>query len=553
MFPCSSSTETLRFDVYSLANSNNDSYNFLGTVANRLNVLSDPKQIKDHLKSSGAALASTPSRPTSSAGSAATSPEKLARALLLLPKSSLHSSPNPYAVVASDSKPEVAAKFLALTALGPFTKNDVETKLDPRNLVPAPELADLLSSHTQPYLQKDNFAEDDVYPLIALGACEIDPSVSYIVVKDKAYKDMRPWNVPGYTDFERALVIDNANNALTRLGFLDTHPLRRRIVEKSSASFPPAHKKTSSLGGGILVSGRKPTASNSSVSPALAMSPSPLLMPSSLRNSVLESPKLAPHRRPDPKRADRSPLKESTKRKYVAILSPSGSSSEDEKHSKRIKKDGKRSGSNGSQHSINSTGTSYTLPSSVNDEGHGYEEHSEEDSKLQTTVQKAVSSLPSRPQSSASNAEKKQQYYNQLAAKFKSKYQEYENLHRDLSKEQRRGTTAEKKKQLMKLFEMHTTLAEWKRKLWDYHNENNMTEGIMNLSRHRKQNSGANLKVPISAPGSSHVLSNDRFPKANTASPSVHAAERFPTYLLGRRQPPGDNRTLLKQKVALDY
>lgn len=552
MFPCSSSTETLRFDVYSLANSaTNDSYDFLGTVTNRLNVLSDPKQINDHLRATNSELApATASKPPPPIATA--SSEKPSPSLLLPQKASLHTSPNSYAVNASDSKQDVAAKFLALVALGPITKHDVEHKLDPRSLVPPSELSHLFSSHTQPYLQKDTFTEDDVYPLIALGASEIDPSVSYIIVKDKAYKDMRPWNVPAYTDFERALIIDNVNNALTRLGFLETHPLRRRIVEKSSASVPTSHKKTSSLGGGILVSGRKPTSANTISQSAQAMSPLPLMIPGSLRNAALESPKLAPHRRSDTKKSDRSPLKESTKRKYLALLSPSGSSSEDEKQSKRVKKDGKRSDCSGSQNSINSTGTSYTLPSSVNDEGNGEDDHSEEDAKLQI-VPKVAPSLPSRPQSSASNAEKKQQYYNQLAAKFKSKYQEYEILHMELSKEHRRGNAAEKKKQLMKLFEMHTTLAEWKRKLWDYHNENNMAEGIMNLSRHRKQNSGSNLKVPISAPGSSHVLTNDRFHKASTASPNVHAADRFTTNPSGRRQPAGDSRTLLRHNVALDY
>ncbi|SGZ46394.1 CIC11C00000001780 [Sungouiella intermedia] len=551
------SSETLRFDVYSQTKSyQNDAYNFLGTVTNRLNVLSDPKQIKEHMKNTShtAAIHISTKPALHTALPAAATPERLARISLSPQKSSLHSALNPYGVVLSDSKQDIAAKFLALVALGPITKPDVESKLNLRHLVPASEMADLFSSHTQQYLQNDTFTEDDVYPLLALGTCVVDPDVTYIIVKDKAYKDMRPWNFSAYTDFERSLIIDNANNALSRLGYLETHPLRRRIVEKSAPSAPLSHKKTSSLGGGILISGRRPNSANSVNNSAqtLNASPSPLLVPSSLKNASLESPKLGPSRRADSKKSDPSPLKEPTKRKYVALLSLSGSSSEDEKQSKRAKKEGKRSDSSGSHNSINSTGTSYTLPSSVNDETHAEEDHSEEDVKL-LVIHKTVSSLPSRPQSSASNAEKKQQYYNQLAAKFKGKYQEYENLHKVLSKDHRRGNTAEKKKQLLKLFEMHTTLAEWKRKLWDYHNENNMTEGIMNLSRHRKQNSGSNLKVPVSAPGSSQVLSNDRFYRFNTASPSVQTADRFQATALGRRQPAAETRTFLKHKVALDY
>lgn len=551
VFPCSSSSETLRFDVYSMLSANsaaNDEYNFIGTVTDRLNVLSDPKQIKDHLKAAAGTLATPPSR-RHSHSPAVRSPEKSARPVGSLQMSSLHSSLNPYSVLTTDSIQDVAAKFLALVALGPITRANVELRLAVNLVVPLSELNELFSTHTQPYLPNDTFIEADVYPSLALGATEIDPQLSYVILKDKAYKELRPWNIPAYTDYERGLVIDNANNALSRLGYLETHPLRRRIVEKSASI--PSHKKTSSLGGGILVSGRKSTTASSSslMVSALAHPGSPLIA-GSYKKSFTESPKLHPERKHESKKNDTSPLKDGAKRKYVASLSLSGSSSEDEKQAKRVKKDCKRSNSSTSHISVNSNATSCTLPSSVNDEVHGEDEQSEDDTKL-LTMPKTVSSLPSRPQISASTAEKKQQYYSHLAAKFKVKYLEYEKLHRELSKEHRRGNAAEKKKLLMKLFELHNSLAEWKRKLWNYHNESNLTEGIMNLSRHRKTSSGSSLHAhtPVSTPSSSQFLSHDKF----HTSPASPAADRFPMKPQAQRHVGTGNRTRLKHKVALDY
>lgn len=551
VFPCSSSAESLRFDVFSALSSSAPAtnYNFTGTLTTRLNVLNDPKLIDNHLRSAAPAATapakSTPTQTNRLAGAAA-------RATGSPRKSSLHSTSNPYSVLSLDLKKEATAKFLSLIALGPITKSAAEHKFNLKQHVLSSDLADLFATHTRPYLSNDTFIEDDVFPTLALGVSQIKPSESYVILKDKAYKELRPWNITSYTDYERDLIIDNANNALNRLGYLETHPLRRLIVDKSASG--STHKKSLSLGGGILVSSRKASTANNSpqVTPSATSAPSPAPISSSFKKSYTESPRVAPSAKNTSSKADGSPLKEGVKRKYVASLSLSGSSSEDEKHPKRIKKDGKRSDSSGSQNSMTSTGTSYTLPSSVNEDAHSQFAH-EEEAKL-STLPKHVPSLPSRPQSSAYTAEKKQQYYSQLASKFKTKYLEYEQLHRTLTSDHRRGNASEKKKQLMKLFEMHNSLAEWKRKLWDYHNENNMTEGIMNLSRHRKTPSGsAHPKILGSAPSSSQILGHERFQKAHTTSPAMAGSEQFPTKPPARRRPSAENRAQLKHKVALNY
>ena len=65
-----------------------------------------------------------------------------------------------------------------------------------------------------------------------------------------------------YTDYERALVLNNVNNALTRIGFSLTHPLRKKIINNDnesnnkSTSNNNGEEKTRSLGGGLLVSKR---------------------------------------------------------------------------------------------------------------------------------------------------------------------------------------------------------------------------------------------------------------------------------------------------------
>lgn len=547
-FPCSSSPESLRFDVFSTLTSESPAdYAFTGTLTTRLNVLSDPKLI-DHQSQPAkqnliAAHKHTPIQSplrSEHAGRATGSPQKL----------SLHSTPNPYSVSSSDTKQDVVAKFLLLIALGPITKVAVEQKLNSETHVSSQELADLFTAHTRPYLSTDTFIEDDVFPSLALGVSGTDKSKSYVILKDKAYKELRPWKFTAYTDYERGLIIDNANNALNRLGYLETHPLRRLIVDKSASG--SMHKKNPSLGGGILVSAKKASTANNSpqVTPAAHGSASPLSLSSSFKKSYTELPKVGPARKST--KADGSPLKEGIKRKYVASLSLSGSSSEDEKLSKRHKKDGKRSDSSGSNNSANSTGTSYTLPSSVNEDSQAQFEHPEEAVK-HSSVPKPVASLPSRPQSTSYTAEKKQQYYTQLASKFRTKYLEYEQLHRKLILEPRRGYNSDKK-QLMRLFEMHNSLAEWKRKLWDYHNENNMTEGIKNLSRHRKTPSGSTVPKGLgSAPASAQVLAHKRFEKAHTTSPAMAGSDHFPAKPPTRRRVSADNRTQVKPKVALNY
>ena len=531
----------MRFDIYS-PSTNQSSYDFTATVSTRLNVLSDPKQIKEHLRLTVSAEADLPQKPSFPRTRPAPHLEPLAES------SSWALSPSPYSITASDSPAEVLVKFLCLVALGPIKHSALQNKLDPKHIIPPNELKSMIATHTQAYLSQDTFIEDDVFPNIDLGATKIDSTAQYIILKDKAYKELRPCQWSFYTDYERSLILENANNALSRLGYLDTHPLRKRIAEKTHSA--PPLKKHTALGGGLLANSKKSSTTHNSpkVQPA-----SPLTAVQRTRRPATESPELdlnSGQLRARKLRVDGSPGKTSSKRKFVYSLSLSAASSDDEKAVKRSKTNGVRSNSNGSTVSTTSTtgrnASHGTLPSSVNEDG-ASDERSDDDVKL-LIMAKHPSIVPPRPQSALSitNAEKKQQYYSQLAMKFRSKYREYEKLHRTLTSSFKKGGGPEKKKQLTRLFEMHNCLSEWKKKLWDYHNENNLTEGIMNLSRHRKSNN--TLSAQVNGVSPTRSIGSLNFNKAHTTSPAIGSNERF-----GHQKQQHYRQSSSTIKVALDY
>lgn len=483
-------------------------------MSSRLNLISDPKQILNFTKS----VAHSTALPAASISRSGQGLEKTPEVMpkydvsenaTPYPKPTLSLHSGAYAARASDSSLDVASKFIHLLALGPISRKDITTILSPGGIVPDPELDSLTSIHAQLYSAANTFTEADTYPSIALQSSTTVSDLPLYILKDKAYKDLRPWLWTAYTPFERGLIIENAQNALTRLGYLETHPLRRKIVDKKVQA--ATTKKMTGLGGGLILSHGKKGSTPSS--------PQPSTLP--FRKGHSESPSVEFDRRRPDSRSGTSPLKEAqTKRKYESSHTICLSSSDEDRLAKKAKNDGHRSNSNTSTNSSTSTNsnsslasahshhssTSYSLPFSVNEDGQDEGNFS----MKYSGVLKPVASLPPRPSSAISTQEKKQQFYQLLAKKFRLRYREYEKLHKQMQHGVSQAKGTDYKKSLMKLFELHNSLAEWKRKLWDYHNENNMAESVMNLSKHRKLMSTSALSAL--APSSSRFASTDKFP-----------------------------------------
>lgn len=429
-----------------------DEYMLAGHIETKLTVLTDPKQIRDHLRATShqtSTQASTGPQTNRKDGGGHTAKKALDGTASL--SSSAPLSPmniDPYAVDINDSKHDIGAKFLLLLALGPTTKHTVVERMK----VSATELQPFFAAHAQVYDPNDTFISDDNFPC---GDTESDAGDQYIL-KDKSYKDTRPWTWKWYSVRERTMIINNIHNALTRLGYLETHPLRKKICEEpaeTSATVPkPADNKKSALGGGILVSKTKksPTKRSQTESPKL---------PSETANfKQIERP-----------RQNGSPLKASVKRR-----APSSSSASDEERSFKKKKN---------------DSDSHTSPSSsINDD--------DPTISINDTIDTMGKNRGISHETDDINHKLKRfQYYSTLADKFKAKYKEYESLYTSLKSNPKNSSND--KKQLVRLFELHNSLSEWKRQLWDFDSENKLKLNIMNLSKHKKQPSKSASSTPI--------------------------------------------------------
>lgn len=434
-FPCSKIPEHLNVDIYSV----NDSQ-FNGRVSTKLNPITDPKKIKDFQKVIELKK-----------------DESTTKKKILTPRNELS-----YQISPSDSTSSIQLKFLNLLALGPQTLQQIAQSLN----ISTDSILSLIAENTQVYA-RTAFVQDDKYPLIErikrrrqLSEDEDDLVIDTITVdsdeddddlyvtgshilKDKAYKDLKPWEWD-YTNFERKLIIANINRALTRLGYSETHPLRKKICEPTSSTTSDV-----TLGGGFLTS-KKSTPFRKSHTDSPKLSGIKEIIERKVPASVANSPKMALPRKninkvaqkvqidkptplslPRPSIPVTKPTPQGAKRKFSSSSNNTSSSSDDEKHSKKQKSE-------------------YTSPSS-------------EEEKVTPKASKRV------------------EYYASLASKFKVKYKEYEILYRKLKLDKNAD-----KKLLVKLFELHNNLSQWKKTLWDYEKEIKQKEKIMGLSKHKK-------------------------------------------------------------------
>ncbi|CAN3366517.1 hypothetical protein DICA3_F02872 [Diutina catenulata] len=372
-YPCIKIPETLNVDVYSSQGASRSRYD--GRVATKLSVITDAKKIRDYLRDvERRKHEATPASPVSYRES---SPDVTRVA------------GNPFALSSSDPPATVATKFIQLLALGPASDADLTDKLG------AVPLAQLKTDYAQVYDPNNAFYQDDRFPTVErrrrLGGAS-DSDGQQFILKDKSYKEFQPWDWTFYSAFERKLVLQNIHRALTRLGYSETHPLRRKLGDPTA----PA-----ALGGGRL---------------------------SSKRGSPVRS---LPAKR--------------------KLSSSSSSSSDDDKHPKRPR------------------GESDTSPSSEDDD---------------TPLSRRAPATPVPAAERADKPDKRMDYYTQLAGKFRERYKEYASLYARLQNPAN-TSKAESKRQLLKLFEMHTQLSQWKKTLWDYDHDAAKKADIMALSKHK--------------------------------------------------------------------
>ena len=421
------------------------------------------------------------------------SPTKPARPALaqLLPSSKQKQArrANPFLVSPGDSNAAIALKFVQFIALGPASDNDIATNLG--SAVLASKIAQLKQDYCQKYDRNNLFYHNDRFPTLELqrrlrknklgtpaSAGDSDGDLDdtdhidsmddesplpdlvgdHFLLKDKSYKELQPWDWLRYTPFERKLVVHNIHRALTRLGFSEAHPLRRKICDPqaslavgspSLAMASDDENRRSQLGGGILHM-KKTTKKAATVSPKV------------LGKAALSSTK-------PPTASALRPLTSQTlaKRKFSLSLL---SLSDDDKQTKKLKME------------------LDTLPLSE-----------EDDTPL---LRRAATASPAAGDAKA----KRMDYYNQLALKFRDKYKEYALLYNRL-KNPASMSKAELKRQLLKLFELHTQLSGWKKKLWEYDRDIKNKLEIMGLSKHKKTsgtsaNSTSRLSASTPAPSS---------------------------------------------------
>lgn len=416
-YPCTVHPENSPMEIY-------DHNTFVGSVTAKWSVLTDKRLIKEHKRRVASPVVPAPAvppRPVLAQAAVRDTNTKPAAPPETRLKNSARFS---FDGGNSQSPSEAVAVLVAFLALGPASRSELQA-LHP----PPAALETLISVFAQTYDPGNAFTGGDVFaypgqseqrkekktektkqnastdkPAAASGKAhesgappERAPHTETVapkdasddtplVLKDRAYKDLRPWL--WYDDDERAYVLRNTHNALTRLGFLETHPLRRKICDRPAAGSP---------GGAASRAAAKPVGA-----PSEAASERAAENPAAGSGNVARMPARRASASPQKRRSDTSSSDEDERRKH------------------------KRSDSE------------CTSPSSID----GSDEE--------------------RP-------EKRAHYYAALAAKFRTKYTEYQRLYRRLLSQVSRSSSD--RRDLARLFEMHSTLAEWKRKLWEFDGE----------------------------------------------------------------------------------
>lgn len=570
-YPCLKFPENLTIDVYS----NN---NYDGRIINKLTVVTDSKKIKQYNNSNSVGNDTEKDR---EANSNVITPISTPRDLHtpIIPSNNNRKekplspqkqksvmdvyggkSHNPYKVLNDggdsrkplDPMPTIFKKFLHLVALGPITLSHILTILD----CDKEEIYKWLTDYGQKYNPNDQFIQQDKFPYSDYNYGDDNDSNSKsvkdnnyglktsFILKDKSYKELLPWKWP-YTDYERALVLNNVNNALTRIGFSLTHPLRKKIINNDnesnnkSTSNNNGEEKARSLGGGLLVSKKK-----FPIKPPVASTPPPPQQQpqqqksTSTSTTITTSPKSSTNTIELNKKGNR--INKLISKSPSGINTPLSSSDISSKSSKSRKRKLSTSSSSSSSNSslsddnltsnIGSTSinsTNYKLnynspPSEQEFDDHYYSSSSSSSTTTNSTF--ALSNQDQHNLSSSSSSTSKMDYYTNLANKFRIKYKEYSQLYNHLltnsSTNDNDGSNTNYKKNLMKLFELHQLLSQWKKLLWDFDKDLKLKQNLNQLHVQKRDNKTVSTTTNIATTRNSNSASSTSGASGGNKSPS---------------------------------
>lgn len=523
IFPCLPLPENLTVDIYSIP-SNNQISQFDGRIINKLTVITDAKKIKE-INTTNSIISTSNSKINS----------RLTPSLLI-PSSPINNQRstysiysnvpnNPYKIsLSKDSNYIIVKKLIHLLALGPITYNHIVKLLD------YSKFDSILDDYGQVYNDQDQFIQEDRFPYIDSNNTrkndddeEEDDEVQRFILKDRSYKELRPWKW-NYTSYERNSILNNVNNALTRIGFSQSHPLRRKIVEPPNENDKEVKKPNiSSLGGGFLISSTSskkkstptpiPSKSNTPVVPTPTPAPAPTSSSSSF--SKINSPMInsisaktdTPVIRPPSRNINNTP-------------SPSSKLKLNNNNNNNDKR--KFSSSSSSSEDDDSKKLNYTSPPSSEEESAG----GTSSSSTTTNTNGGVASN-SNNETIYNNKDSKLEYYTNLATKFKIKYKEYSELYNSLLTKND-IKPMDYKENLLKLFKLHQNLSQWKKILWNFDKEiksKNTLSGLhieknttINNTNNTNSNADTNTSPAINLSPSNTVI-DAHPPGIRTATP----------------------------------
>ena len=380
---------------------------------------------------------------------------------------------NPFKIESDDSQATILQKFMHLLSLGPISRQSIIHLMNYDKVVDQllPTLLDqFLLSHAEIYRSE---APWDNYTYLE----ETKDGETYIL-KDKSYKTLIPLSWNYRNEEEKKMVVQNINNALSRLGYPKTHPVRKKILlekkvepkENEKEKEKEKEEKVVGLGIGIRSRSTSPQ-KDSSRSPLSPQSPPPSRLTNGEKksqkkiNKNVSASKIEQEREKVTLKNTRKDNLESVSRLKTSspapVPAPTSTSTSTPKPKPTLVPVSTHLHSHSTFNAPSKEKTKMKKPATD-----GNSNVVTKSSRPATPCSIEKSEISHIPHQQQKHDEK---YYRNLAALFKEKYREYSHLYNKLKKTSgKEQSHSENKANLVKLVEMHNLLREWKGRLWDY-------------------------------------------------------------------------------------